>query len=91
MTPRLDVPDVAELLGRPMWEARAACRGLPVACFVVERGASTVAAKAVCARCPVWEECVDFALADLSISGVWGGTSNRQRMRTRKAGRRRCR
>jgi WhiB family redox-sensing transcriptional regulator len=80
-----DVPDVAELLGRPAWEAQAACRGLPVETFVTELGTSTEPAKAVCARCPATEECVDSALADPSLSGVWGGTSGRERMRLRKA------
>jgi WhiB family redox-sensing transcriptional regulator len=81
-----EVPEVAELLGRPSWEARAACRGMPVETFVIKRGEPTAAAKAVCARCPVVGECLDYALADSSLSGVWGGTSTHERTALRKLG-----
>jgi WhiB family redox-sensing transcriptional regulator len=45
-----------------------------------------LAAKAVCARCPVRKPCLDYALQDASLMGVWGGTSERERrhMRVRR-------
>lgn len=36
-------------------------------------------AKKVCGRCPVREECLEFALATHQVHGVWGGTSEDER------------
>ncbi|MER6675199.1 WhiB family transcriptional regulator [Streptomyces sp. NPDC000983] len=40
----------------------------------------TVAAKAVCGRCPVREQCLDWALETRQTVGVWGGTSEGERL-----------
>ena len=39
------------------------------------------AAKAVCARCPVTAQCLDWALAAGIIEGVWGGQTEQERRR----------
>ncbi len=39
------------------------------------------AAKAVCAGCPVRDECLDYALASRQRFGVWGGMSEQERRR----------
>jgi len=39
------------------------------------------AAKEVCARCPVREACLEFALASRERDGVWGGATERERRR----------
>jgi WhiB family redox-sensing transcriptional regulator len=39
----------------------------------------------VCARCLVRAECLDYALADRELVGVWGGLSVRERARVRAA------
>jgi WhiB family redox-sensing transcriptional regulator len=36
-------------------------------------------AKTICAGCPVRTECLDYALADDTLVGVWGGTSETER------------
>lgn len=36
-------------------------------------------AKAVCARCPVREQCLEWALATGQDAGVWGGLSEDER------------
>lgn len=81
------IPDVAttlqELLSRPAWMARAACRGEPLELFFPERGQSTAPAKAICARCPVREECLEHALDGHDIHGIFGGLSERQRRQIR--------
>ena len=39
-------------------------------------------AKAVCAACPVWEDCLDWALENPRIAkGVYGGLLERERRR----------
>lgn len=37
------------------------------------------AAKAICASCPVWEECLDHALRYEEMQGVWGGKTEAER------------
>ncbi|GAA5082362.1 WhiB family transcriptional regulator [Streptomyces sp. SID10815] len=39
----------------------------------------TEQAKAVCGRCPVREQCLDWALETDQAIGVWGGTSENER------------
>ncbi len=41
-------------------------------------------AKAVCAGCRVQQPCLDFALATGQIHGVWGGTTEEERLRLRR-------
>lgn len=59
---------------RPAWHADAACRGQTDVMFpVAERGhrLDTSAARALCARCPVINECADYGANE--PDGVWGG------------------
>ncbi|MDQ5874483.1 MAG: WhiB family transcriptional regulator [Actinomycetota bacterium] len=49
-----------------------------------ERGRSAEPAKRICARCPVREECLEWALQHEDF-GVWGGLSAQERKRTRAA------
>ncbi len=41
-------------------------------------------AKAVCRRCPVRVECLDWALRTGTPSGVWGGLGEAERKRIRR-------
>ncbi|MFI6642442.1 WhiB family transcriptional regulator [Streptomyces sp. NPDC050504] len=45
----------------------------------------TRAAKAVCARCPVAEQCLSWALDTGQATGVWGGTCPEERALLRRA------
>ncbi|MCL4449452.1 MAG: WhiB family transcriptional regulator [Actinobacteria bacterium] len=53
--------------------------------FFPERGASTREAKAVCRGCIVRGECLEYALKNGERFGIWGGTSERERRRIRRA------
>ena len=45
----------------------------------IGRGAAEAQqAKAVCARCPVRQPCLDFALATGQEFGIWGGYDERE-------------
>ena len=76
---------IQAVLQRPAWHRRAACRGLGPALFFPSRGGNGVAAQDLCRTCPVSEECLSFALADESLQGTWGGTSEPKRQMMRRA------
>jgi WhiB family redox-sensing transcriptional regulator len=66
------------------WRDRAACRDADPELFfpvsAVGPGARQIAeAKAVCARCPVREQCLDYAMANGLDHGVFGGTTDTER------------
>jgi WhiB family transcriptional regulator, redox-sensing transcriptional regulator len=77
---------------RASWWSRAACSGAdPELFFPISTSGPAVRqvarAKAVCARCEIWRECLNYALDVASIQGVWGGTteSERRLLRRRRA------
>jgi WhiB family redox-sensing transcriptional regulator len=53
--------------------------------FFPERGSSTREAKEVCRGCVVRIECLEFAIANSEKFGIWGGMSERERRRVRRA------
>ena len=63
------------------WLEHAACRGLELRTFfpVSETGADV--AVAVCAACPVREECLEYAIATRQPEGIWGGLTGVERHR----------
>ena len=60
------------------------CRGIDSDIFFPERGASTRLAKAVCRKCEVSEECLEYAVNNGEKFGIWGGLSERERRAIRK-------
>ena len=72
------------------WRADAACRDTdPDLFFPVGTTGPAIdqiaSAKAVCGECDAQSECLEFALATNQDSGVWGGTSEEERRKLRKA------
>ena len=69
------------------WQRQGLCRAgdssvfFPPAHFErkPEREAREARAKTICARCPVREECLSWALAIREPHGVWGGRSESER------------
>lgn len=66
------------------WRDRAACRDADPELFfpISELGPGArqlTEAKAVCARCPVREQCLDYALDNGLDHGVFGGTTDTER------------
>lgn len=43
------------------------------------------AAKRVCRECPAQADCLEYALSTNQDSGIWGGTSEEERRKLRKA------
>ncbi len=71
--------------GERGWQARANCMGVDPELFFPERGSSTREAKEVCRGCVVQEDCLEFAIANGEKFGIWGGMSERERRRVRRA------
>ncbi len=72
------------------WRDHAACRDTdPDLFFPVGTTGSAVdqieSAKAVCGACDARASCLEFALATNQESGIWGGTSEEERRKVRKA------
>ena len=67
------------------WQGQANCKGADPDLFFPERGASTREAKEVCRGCVVREDCLEYALANSEKFGIWGGMSERERRRVRRA------
>jgi len=83
------MPDIdeafEEMLQRPTWQQEAACRGQGSRQWVGETdGLPYAAQKAVCAECPVREPCLAYALANKSLAGCWGGTTEGERRELRR-------
>jgi hypothetical protein len=78
-----DEPSLVSLLRRPRWHQRAACRGMGHRAFIVGRR-EQYGGRELCGQCPVRRECLEFALADSELVGVWGGTTELDRRRTRR-------
>jgi len=81
-----DVDDAfSRMLQRPAWQSEAACRGQGSRQWVGESdGMPYAAQKAICASCPVREPCLAYALANKSLRGCWGGTSEAERRELRR-------
>jgi WhiB family redox-sensing transcriptional regulator len=52
--------------------------------FFPARGESARDAKEVCSHCSVRAECLEFALRNEPLCGVWGGMSERERRQLRR-------
>ena len=69
------------------WQHAAACHGADSAWFFApnyfekrsEKDGREAKAKAVCLRCPVREECLEYALRIREPHGVWGGLNEMER------------
>lgn len=66
------------------WVKRAACRGSDPDEFFPEQGNRALVAKAVCSRCPVRAECLEFAMRNYERFGIWGGHTAKERRTLRK-------
>ncbi len=68
------------------WQTKARCTNEEVdpEIFFPERGGSSKAARAVCDKCEVRLQCLEYALNNKEQFGIWGGTSERERRKLRR-------
>jgi WhiB family transcriptional regulator, redox-sensing transcriptional regulator len=72
--------------GSSPWWDRAACRGAATDLFFPVGAAAGEArwARQICARCPVQEQCLAYALASGQQYGIWGGRDEQERRQLRQ-------
>lgn len=71
------------------WRERAACLRVDPELFfpIGNSGPALVQideAKAVCGRCSVMEQCLNWALRAGQVDGIWGGTTESERRALRR-------
>ena len=67
------------------WQEQALCAETDPEAFFPEKGGSTREAKKICTGCEVKAQCLEYALANDERFGIWGGLSERERRRLRRA------
>ncbi len=67
------------------WRASGLCQEVDTELFFPEKGGSAREAKRVCAACEVRPQCLEFALEHDERFGIWGGLSERERRRLKRA------
>jgi WhiB family redox-sensing transcriptional regulator len=63
------------------WTERSACRDYPTDVFFADLDApkNSLEARAICSKCPVKAECLDYAIRHACEYGIWGGTTATER------------
>ncbi|HWM35329.1 MAG TPA: WhiB family transcriptional regulator [Pseudolysinimonas sp.] len=67
------------------WQSDALCAQTDPEAFFPEKGGSTRDAKKICTTCEVRAQCLEYALLNDERFGIWGGLSERERRRLRRA------
>lgn len=67
-----------------VWRDFAACAEADPEAWFPEKGGSVTQAKAICRRCPVQAQCLEYALATDQRFGIWGAKSERERRRIKQ-------
>lgn len=72
-------------LARGHWRQQAACKDVDPELFFPSAGEGYKVdeVKSICSCCPVRAECLQFAQDMVTEHGIWGGTSNVERIRAR--------
>ena len=80
------IPPVSPTLDTYGWMIRGACRGENSELFFLDdnlrgkdKSRKILAAKQVCFRCPVRQECLEYSIKARVPYGVWGGLDQDQR------------
>lgn len=77
-----------ELIPKNFWD-NALCKEIGIEMFFPEKETSSrdyASAKKICNRCEIKQKCLDYALANPELIGIWGGVGSKRRevMRRKK-------
>ncbi|MFE6738656.1 WhiB family transcriptional regulator [Streptomyces tubercidicus] len=75
----------SERLSAEEWTESAMCAQTDPERFYPELGGTAAAARKVCAQCVVRAECLDYALRNNELYGVWGGLTRQERRRMQRS------
>lgn len=67
----------------PDWTG-ALCAGCDPDLWFPVKGGSGIEAKRICWRCPIQQQCLNYALDNYEKFGVWGGATERERRAMRR-------
>ncbi|WP_203137801.1 MULTISPECIES: WhiB family transcriptional regulator [unclassified Microbacterium] len=67
------------------WQSDALCAQTDPEAFFPEKGGSTRDAKRICTSCDVRSQCLEYALQNDERFGIWGGLSERERRKLKRA------
>ena len=76
--------DILELIEPLQWMEKGACKDMNPDLFFPHNGENNEEAKAVCIECPVQQECLDYAVSQSGLMGIWGGLSETERRTVRR-------
>lgn len=76
--------EFARLFDPAPWRTHAACKGMPTEWWYPERGDIAPKAKAICAECPVQDDCGTYAVNSDERFGIWAGVSIDQHRRAER-------
>jgi WhiB family redox-sensing transcriptional regulator len=68
----------------PDLRGRALCTGQDPDLWFPKANGKAAAGRAICARCPAAEACLEWALATAEPSGVWGGLDPDERRQVKR-------
>lgn len=63
--------------------ADALCAEVDPEMFFPDEGRSNKAARKICGKCEIEEQCREWAVAHPRLDGIWGGTTERERQKIR--------
>lgn len=73
-------------VGDRNWQKDHACEDMDASIFYpTDKAVGVLEAKRICAQCPVKEDCLEHALKYREDFGVWGGTTEGDRVAIRRA------
>lgn len=75
---------MTSLITLPQFAPEGLCGQTDPDSFFPEKGGSAREAKQVCLACPVRVQCLEWALDNAEHFGVWGGLTEKERLRIRR-------
>ena len=72
--------------GRYAWQATGLCRGVEPEVFFPVSDEDAWRAKEICGACTVRDDCLAYALSHRERYGVWGGTTEKERIEMHRRG-----
>ncbi len=73
-----------DFLRRPAWQREAACRSQGTRTWFSGTSPDIERARAVCHACPVQAPCLQYAMSEADLEGVWAGTTAKERRQMRR-------